>query len=189
MSQTALHRPETVRDFITRAQHAADTINEQITFTGDYQHLGITDPVWQNVTVSVHKAEAVLPMRNVNVETDLAHLEIFVDPLFEKVFYNLIDNSLRYGGDRMTTIRISAQESDASLSIIFEDNGAGIPVDDKKHLFSRGFGKNTGLGLFLSREILSITGMTIMENGVPGRGVRFEITVPKGGYRFRKGPV
>jgi signal transduction histidine kinase len=46
--------------------------------------------------------------------------------------------------------------------------------------------KNTGLGLFLSREILAITGITITENGTPGKGARFEITVPEGMYRFVK---
>lgn len=44
-------------------------------------------------------------------------------------------------------------------------------------------GKNTGLGLFLSREILSITGITLTEAGDPGKGARFEITVPDGIYR------
>ena len=49
------------------------------------------------------------------------------------------------------------------LVLVFEDDGMGIAGEDKKHLFERGFGKNTGLGLFLSREILSITGITIRE--------------------------
>jgi signal transduction histidine kinase len=53
-----------------------------------------------------------------------------------------------------------------------------------ERIFEQGFGKNTGLGLFLSREILAITGLTINKNGVPGTGARFEITVPKGAYRF-----
>ena len=84
----------------------------------------------------------------------------------------------------MKTIRVSSQESDASLTIICEDDGVGISAEDKKKLFTRGFGKNTGLGLFLSREILAITGITITEAGTPGKGARFEITVPKGAYRF-----
>jgi signal transduction histidine kinase len=49
---------------------------------------------------------------------------------------------------------------------------------------TRGFGKNTGLGLFLSREILAITGIMIAEMGEPGKGARFEITEPKGMFRF-----
>jgi signal transduction histidine kinase len=69
--------------------------------------------------------------------------------------------------------------------IICEDDGVGITAQDKKRLFTRGFGKSTGLGLFLSREILSITGITITENGVPGKGARFEITVPKKNYIFK----
>ena len=59
----------------------------------------------------------------------------------------------------------------------------GILSADKKRLFTRGFGKNTGLGLFLSREILAITGITIIENGEPGKGARFEITVPAGMWK------
>jgi signal transduction histidine kinase len=61
----------------------------------------------------------------------------------------------------------------------------GITDEDKKKLFRKGFGKHTGLGLFLSREILAITGITITENGEPGVGARFEITVPKGMWRMK----
>ena len=123
-------------------------------------------------------------MRAVHVEPDPADPEVYSDPLFDKVFYNLIDNALRYGGDQMKTIRVSSQESDTSLVIVCEDDGVGITVEDKKKLFRKGFGKHTGLGLFLSREILSITGITITENGEPGVGARFEMTVPKGMWRF-----
>jgi signal transduction histidine kinase len=78
----------------------------------------------------------------------------------------------------------SSRESEAGLVLTYHDNGVGISADDKKKLFQKGFGKHTGLGLFLSREILAITGITITENGEPGKGVRFEITVPHGAYRF-----
>jgi signal transduction histidine kinase len=68
--------------------------------------------------------------------------------------------------------------------MVCEDNGGGIDRETKKHLFKRGYGKNTGFGLFLIREILSITGITIDENGESGRSARFEIVVPNGAYRF-----
>ena len=45
------------------------------------------------------------------------------------------------------------------------------------------FGRHTGLGLFLSREILGLTGITITENGIPGSGARFVIRVPPGKWR------
>ena len=153
-------------------------------FTRDYQELGVVAPVWQNVNAGIENAVTGLLMRDVRAEVDRSDLEIFVDPLFEKVFYNLIDNALRYGGSDLKTIRVSSQESDTSLEIVCEDDGVGITDEDKKKLFRKGFGKHTGLGLFLSREILAITGITITENGIPGKGARFEITVPKGAYRF-----
>jgi len=86
----------------------------------------------------------------------------------------------------MTHIRITARSRDADLQLIYEDDGNGIFGEDKKSLFTKGFGKNTGLGLFLSREILAITGLSIKESGVHGKGARFEILVPKGKFRFVK---
>ena len=60
----------------------------------------------------------------------------------------------------------------------------GIAAEEKEKIFERGFGKNTGFGLFLVREILSISGITIRETGTEGEGARFEISVPKGSYRL-----
>jgi len=184
LSHDVIDKPEALREYIKKEQHAAITIEEQITFTRDYQNLGAAAPAWQNVNECIRKAMAALPLRAVHIEPDPADPEVYADPLFDKVFYNLIDNALRYGGDQMKMIRVSSQESDTSLTIICEDDGVGISAEDKKKLFRKGFGKHTGLGLFLSREILAITGITITENGVPGKGARFEITVPKGMWRM-----
>jgi PAS domain S-box-containing protein len=186
ISRRYLDDKKTLTTFLDKEEKAATTIERQIRFTKEYEDVGVAAPAWQNVSASVTQAVAELPVRAVRVEVDNHDLEIFADPLFEKVFYNLIDNALRYGGKGMTTIRVSSQESDTGLTILCEDDGAGISDEDKKRLFSKGFGKNTGLGLFLAREILAITGITIAENGAPGKGARFEITVPKGAYRFRE---
>ncbi|MGD1004983.1 MAG: ATP-binding protein [Methanoregulaceae archaeon] len=71
-----------------------------------------------------------------------------------------------------------------NLTYLIQFNGEGISFEDKKNLFKRGFGKNTGYGLFLIREILSITGISIKETSNPGNSARFEILVPKGSYKF-----
>ena len=145
------------------------------------------DPVWQNVEACIEKSRAILPVRDIRVIAEVNNLEVFADLLFEKVFYNLLDNALRYGGFRMTTIRITSQEKGQDLVISVEDDGAGISAEDRKRLFERGFGHHTGLGLFLSREILAITGITISETSEPGKGAKFQILVPKGAYRFVDG--
>jgi signal transduction histidine kinase len=171
-------------EYLEKEMSIFNTIRSQIDFTKAYEDMGTTAPVWQNISQSVQRAVAALPLRDVRVDVDRSDLAIFADPLFEKVFYNLIDNALKYGGDTLTKIHISCHETETGLVLICEDNGVGITREDKKHLFERGYGKHTGLGLFLTREILSITGITITENGEPGNGARFEMNVPKGTYRF-----
>jgi len=184
LSKETLGDAAKTSEYIVKEERAANAIERQIVFTKEYQDLGVKDPVWHTVSSCIEFAVTTLPIRDIQVVDEIAGLDIFADQLFEKVFYNLIDNALRYGGPKMTTIRFSHQESGQGILISIEDDGVGITTEDKKRLFERGFGHHTGLGLFLSREILSITGITITENGEPGRGARFEILVPKGGFRF-----
>jgi signal transduction histidine kinase len=110
-------------------------------------------------------------------------VEVYADPLITKVIYNLIDNALRHGR-HVTWIGFSYQRLGKGLVIICEDNGVAISYEDKRHLFIRGFSKNFGLGLFLIREILAITGTTIVETGELGKGARFKLTWPVGQYRI-----
>ena len=184
LAQEVTENPDKVSEYLQKEQKISDTIRRQIDFTKDYQDLGVNAAIWQEVDSLVRMMALGLPLERIQLTVDCPGLEIFADPLLEKVFYNLIDNSLRYGGQKMTSIRISMQEQEKDLQILFQDDGTGISAEDKVKLFSKGFGKNTGLGLFLSREILAITGITISENGELGKGARFEILVPRGLYRI-----
>jgi PAS domain S-box-containing protein len=174
---------EKLLGFIKKEATATERINQQITFTKHYQDIGIQAPQWQNVHDTIVSAAALLDLRSVDVQVPFSNIEIYADPLLGKVFYNLLENAVRHGHNT-SVIQFSFHENGDSLTIVCEDNGGGIDRDTKKHLFKRGYGKNTGFGLFLIREILSITGITIDENGEFGRGARFEITVPNGAYRF-----
>jgi signal transduction histidine kinase len=175
-----------VRTYLSHMEKITRVFQEELEFTRDYQDLGVQAPAWQEVAAIIREKESHLPTQDVHREIAIQPktLEIYADPLLGKVFYNLIDNSLRYGGDRMTAIHITSHEEGGAFVLVFADNGVGIPAKDKPRLFTKGFGKNTGLGLFLSREILAITAISITENGEPGKGARFEITVPKGMYRY-----
>jgi len=162
---------------------AANRILAMIRFTKEYEAIGVHAPAWQNCRSLAEAAARQAGPGKVRVENNLpATLEIFADPLIATVFYNLVENAIRYGG-KITTIRFSAEGSEDRPVIICEDDGEGIPVAEKERIFERGFGKNTGLGLFLAREILAITEITIRETGVPGTGARFEIGLPANGCR------
>jgi signal transduction histidine kinase len=75
------------------------------------------------------------------------------------------------------------EDHDNDYFLVCEDDGAGIPGHEKEKIFERGFGKNSGLGLAISREVLDITGITITGTGEPGAGARFVMMMPKGTYR------
>jgi signal transduction histidine kinase len=175
-----------LKNYLSAMEKITLVFQKELEFTRDYQDLGVQAPAWQDVAAIIRGKAALLSGQDVQVDIDIhpEGLEVYADLLLEKVFYNLIDNALRYGGEGMSGIRVTSREMDGVLILLFEDNGAGIPAEDKLRLFTKGFGKNTGLGLFLSREILSITGINITENGEPGKGARFEITAPKGMYRY-----
>ncbi|MCK9591937.1 MAG: PAS domain S-box protein [Methanoregula sp.] len=162
----------------------AERITAMIQFAKTYEEIGVKAPVWQECHTLVDTAAKQVPLGKVMVKNDIpVGTGVLADPLIVKVCYNLIDNAIRYGG-KVTTIQFSVQESGDDRLIICEDNGDGVNMDEKKRIFEKGFGKNTGLGLFLAHEILSITGITIVETGEPGKGARFEMTVPKDAYRL-----
>lgn len=172
-----------VMEYLQGMEQAAEAIQRQIEFTRNYQDIGVQSPKWQILADIINSAVLQIDPRGIAVKADAGDAEIYADPLLEKVFYNLMDNSLRHGG-HVTRVDISVRDTGDGLVIAYCDDGVGISANDKEKLFRKGFGKHTGLGLFLSKEILSITGIIITENGVPGEGVRFEILVPKRAYRF-----
>ncbi len=173
----------TCNEYLQKVSTSAKRISSLIRFTNECEEIGINVPVWQDCRIIVDTAAKEAPLGQVMVKNDLpANKEMFADPLIVKVFYNLMDNAVRYGG-KITTIRFSTEKLDGNCVIVCEDDGDGVAVDEKEKIFERGFGKNTGLGLFISREILAITGITITEAGEPGKGARFEMMVPEGMYR------
>jgi PAS domain S-box-containing protein len=162
-------------------------IRRVISFTKEYEEIGVHSPEWQDIGALVLKAEKNLEFRGIHLTMSLSECQVYADPLLQKVFYNLLQNSLEHGGERLSEISISSTAINDNLIVTVEDNGAGIDPEIKKRLFERGHGKNTGLGLFLCREILGITGISITETSEPGNGARFEISVPAGVYRFTPG--
>ena len=171
-------------EYFQKASAAAQRISAMIHFTKEYEQIGVSSPVWQDLRTLVETAAKQTQLGKINVKNELTGgIEVFADPLIIKVFYNLMDNAVRYGG-KITTIRFSVEESGDDQIIVCEDDGVGVVAEEKAKVFDREFGKNTGLGLFLSREILDITGITITETGEPGKGARFEMVVPDGAWRI-----
>jgi PAS domain S-box-containing protein len=171
--------------FFEHEKKATNAIRNMIKFTKDYQDIGLYRPQWQYLKNIVSLLANTVDFKDVILKNDLRRLEIYADPLFEKVVYTLLENAMRHGGP-LTFIRLSYRIVNSACVVICEDNGPGVPQEEKEKIFLREFGKHTGFGLFLSREILSITGFSIRETGIPGNGARFEILIPEGSFRENK---
>jgi PAS domain S-box-containing protein len=171
------------RTYFNSMRQAAEQIQKQIAFTKDYQDIGVQAPQWQNVRQVIMNANGNHDLSKYRVILDIHDVEIYADTLLERVFYNLVDNANKYGG-KISELRMSGSETPEGFQITFEDDGIGIPYDKKEAIFNRGYFTNTGFGLFLARKILGLSGISITENGEPGKGARFRILVPKGVYRF-----
>jgi len=172
-----------LKSFLEKERQAIEKIQRQFKFAKEYQNIGVGSPEWQNIRDVVSRMGDELELANVQVTVTTGNGSIYADPLFERVIYNLFDNALRHG-EKVSEIRVSLHETDTGAVLIIEDNGVGIAAEEKTRIFERGYGKNTGWGLFLIEEILAITGLSIVENGVPGKGARFEINIPPGKYRM-----
>lgn len=176
---------EKVATYLGRSEEILHSVRHAMEAAKKYQELGINPPRWQNVKIVLLNALSHLDFSGISRITELDELEIFADPLLEDVFFIVMENVLHHGKGA-TEVRVGYREDAAKLTITIEDNGPGIPDARKEKIFGRDYkAMKGGSGLFLAREILSITGISLRETGVPGNGARFEIVVPES--RYRKG--
>jgi len=178
------HDP-TADEEINRALESASIIREDMEFTADYERIGVKSPVWVSAKHIFLLGIATVKLNGTSVSSELDTLEIYADPMIDKVFMNLIDNSIRHGG-HVTRIGVRWERTPDGLSVIYEDDGCGVSEKHRASLFERGVGDHTGLGLFMVRKVLAMTGITIEEKGTPGKGARFEMHIPEGKFRFTK---
>jgi PAS domain S-box-containing protein len=175
---------DAVMEYLSKASTTSELVETVIGFTRQYEMFGIAGSEWQPVYRIIESARRELSHAGISISNLVpTNLEIYADPIIQKVFSTLLDNAARHGGT-VTQIRFFITEEARSLNIICEDNGTGIQVDEKERIFEHGYGKNTGIGLFLARAILGITGLSISEEGKPGYGAKFTILVPESRFRF-----
>jgi PAS domain S-box-containing protein len=171
-----------VKSFIASIQESADSINRQIETSREFREIGTMPPAWIPVQGAVGEAAARLDPGTIAFRAWTERLEVFSDPHLPTVFYHIFHNSLKETTGARKII-VTYQLKDNGCAIIVEDDGTGIPDAEKEQLFVQR-GDRFGRGLFLSHEILSITGIAIRETGRHGLGARFEIFVPSEGYRI-----
>lgn len=175
---------EPASDYLDKSLLQMQKIERVLHIAKQYQNMGIHPPKWQGVLEVYIFALSHLDFSEYEREISLEQLEIFADPLLEDAFLYLLENILKHGR-HANLYRFTYTENENGISLVLEDNGIGIEERRKEKIFDRGTGLIGGIGLFLVREILSITDITICENGEYEKGARFEICIPKGMYRLK----
>ena len=165
--------------YLSKIDDSIKNICDIFDFAKTYEMIGVEELVTVDIGKMVQNALSLFAdLKGVKVENKCAGFEVIADSLLTQVFYNLIDNSLKYG-EKTSTISIFAQKlSEGSVKLCFKDDGVGLDKNLRGHLFERGFGKGTGFGLYLIRKICEVYGWTVKENGQPGQGVQFEFMIP-----------
>jgi len=104
------------------------------------------------------------------------------------VVLNLVDNAIKYSGDKVTIAVELAQTSSRAATIRVSDRGVGIPISELGQIFKRFYRipgvmtariKGAGLGLFIVRAVVARHGGTVFaESDGPGLGTTFTVQLP-----------
>jgi PAS domain S-box-containing protein len=172
-----------VETYLKKEESLVKEIQDALSFARQFNDMGMSPPRWQNIQDVLLFAVSHLDLGDLSRDFALQGIEIYADSLLERVFVTLAENTVMYAKGA-TVIRAVYTVTGDDAVIVVEDDGPGIAEDKKEEIFSKGIGAGGSTSLFLSREILSTTGISIRETGVVGKGARFEIRVPKGSYRF-----
>jgi signal transduction histidine kinase/DNA-binding response OmpR family regulator len=134
----------------------------------------------RNISLNLISAE-----KNINVWFDANMLD--------KVFFNLLSNSFKFIKDN-GRIQITFSQNTENVEIAIQDNGIGMEPEEAEHIFDQfyqannGNAKGSGLGLSLSKEIISLHHGSIKVSSKKWQGTIFTITLPLGNpYNYSAG--
>jgi PAS domain S-box-containing protein len=169
-------------DSLKDVEQACTEIVRIFDFAKTYEMLGVEDLTYVDVEKTFSEAISLFSgLTNLKIVNDCYGLTVLADSLLRQLFYNLIDNSLKYG-QKLTTIKVRYEHTEQDkLEVLYEDDGVGIPIENKPRLFKEGYstGGSTGYGLYLIKKMMEVYGWTIQEKGEPDKGAQFAITIPK----------
>ncbi len=177
---------EEIYSLIRSSKEGLRRIEKVLQFTREYDNFASSQSMWLVLHRIIDSIREEVAAGDILFENSVPeNIEVFTDPMIQKVFKALYENAIRHG-QILKKVWFYTQEREGGLIIFCEDDGVGIPDLEKDVIFRYGHGKHTGIGLFLAREMLSVNGLSIRESGVETKGSRFEIHVPIGKWRYRR---
>jgi PAS domain S-box-containing protein len=171
-----------ILEYLKEMETSVQQVLKIFNFAADYEKLGALELTYIDVGKTMAEAVLLFPhLKPIKIVNRCHGLTVLADSLLRQLFYNFIDNSLKYG-EKTSQIKIHYEKAeDDRLRLIYEDDGVGISPANKLRLFKEGYstGGSTGYGLYLIKKMMEVYGWTIQETGEPGKGAQFTITIPR----------
>jgi PAS domain S-box-containing protein len=169
-----------IANYLSNIDSAAAMANRIFDFSRYYEKIGAEEQATIKIKSCFEEAvELFSNLGKIEVINETEGLTVVADSLLQQLFYNLIDNTLKHG-KTVTKIKLHYQRDANQVKLYYEDDGVGVPEENKVNIFSEGFttGDGAGLGLSMIKKMMDVYNWSIQENGLPGNGIRFEIIIP-----------
>jgi len=169
-----------IMDSIAKIEKAIEESIELFDFARMYEQIGVEQLTYIDVKSTLCEAVSLVSGFTFRLVNGCGGLFLLADSFLRQLFYNFVDNTRKYG-QMATTVKVTFEKvANSNLKLIYEDDGVGVSLEDKANLFKQGFstGNSSGFGLFLTKKMMDVYGWTIAEEGKPGSGVKFVITIP-----------
>ncbi|MGY6523433.1 MAG: CheR family methyltransferase [Mongoliitalea sp.] len=174
-----------ILDLITLSIHNLGAIINELS---DIVKIENEIDITENIDVADMLKEIELSMENklllskAIIELDLKIAEIpFSRKNLRSILTNLLSNAIKYcSPDRAPKIRFSTELSDNFIVLSVHDNGLGIPENKKREIFARfkrahDHIEGSGVGLFLVKKIINLSGGDIEVESELGKGSTFKV--------------
>ena len=149
----------------------------------EYDILDATEKIIDQVKVKAKEKK-----QKINISCNLKNRSVMADQtMTEQVIQNLTTNAVKYSPEKSTiNIKIVGDKKNIKWSIT--DQGIGIGEEDRSKVFQQFFrskkaseskADGSGLGLYISKSIIELSGGTIDYTSIEGKGSTFSFTLPK----------
>ena len=134
------------------------------------------------------KVKPFLKDKGINLKATKTSFQFVCDPFeIERVIVNLLTNAIKYTQSNETIELQAVKDEDGNVIISVQDPGIGIPAEDIPNLFERFWqskrsnssSNSTGLGLYLSRQIVEAHGGKIWAESTRGKGATVSFKIPE----------
>ncbi len=182
------HYAEIIKEENQRLKHQVDKVLQLATLEKDKLKLENNEvDIHEIISKSVSSFELLLKEKNGTITTRLHALKhrMKADKVhLGNIFYNLIDNAVKYSKEN-PEIMIETYNVSNQIIIKISDNGIGIKKENLKHIFDKFYREPTGnihdvkgfgLGLHYVKTIVDVYGGKIQVHSTEGKGTTFVIT-------------